>query len=195
MKTKGEEFEARAFGTLKFLLEAEDLGLSSRHCEIFMHKGYFSRDRGANIIFDVAVEVTLPRATTYSILWLWECKDYGHPVPVDDVEEFYSKVQQVSGANVKAGIITSAALQKGALAFAYSKGMSVIRLLHESQVYWVSYHRPPSVRESVAYRSREALRRQDYMSNSDGFFILCNGKYLNNAHDFVSCLCGTTNPE
>jgi len=71
--------------------------------------------------------VYLPGSREYSALVLIECKNYGHPVPVDDVEEFFAKVQQVAAANAKATIASTASFQSGAREFAKSKGMGLIR--------------------------------------------------------------------
>jgi len=66
-----------------------------------------------------------------------ECKDYSSAIPVDDLEEFHSKIQQIAGNNVKAIFATSAALQKSALNFAKSKKIGVIRYLPDNQVKWI----------------------------------------------------------
>ncbi len=97
--------------------------------EVFLHKGYYSRDRKSDIVVDLAIEVMLPGASSWSILWIWECKDHEHPVPVGDVEEFWAKLQQIGGVNVKGGIATTSALQPEALAYARAKGIAVVRII------------------------------------------------------------------
>ena len=86
---------------------------------------------------DVSIEVILPKATDWSVLWVWECKDYRNPVGVEDLEEFWAKIQQIGGANIKAGVASTSALRSGALNYARSKGIAVIRVLPDDQVHWV----------------------------------------------------------
>src|SRR3954452_25177965 len=97
----GSKFELRAFDLLRNQLAAGNLGLDPSCVSIKLHPKYFSRDRNRDITFDIGLELRLPQQDQYSLLWLWECKDYSHPVPVQDVEEFHSKLQQVGGVNIK----------------------------------------------------------------------------------------------
>jgi len=99
-RPNGLAFEQRAYRLLTSLIADERLGLIPHCSEVFHHKAYFSADRQAEIEFDVVVEVTLPGATVPSFLWLWECKQYSRAVPVDDLEEFNSKIQQVAQAEI-----------------------------------------------------------------------------------------------
>jgi hypothetical protein len=112
------------------------LGLLPASCSVYRKKGYYSRDRDREIVLDVSIELTLPGATNWSILWAWECKDYLSHVPASDLEEFWAKLQQIGGVNVKGGFATTAALQQGAMCFAKSKGISVVRLFRNDQVDW-----------------------------------------------------------
>jgi len=139
-REKGASFEEKAFGLLQALVVSEQFGFLPDCAKIFTQKAYFSSDRGSDIVFDISIEVTLPGASEPSFLWLWECKNYAKPIPVDDVEEFNSKVLQVAGLNVKGGIISSGALQSGALNYAASRKIAVIRILPDDQVTWIRHH-------------------------------------------------------
>lgn len=110
-------------------LQGGRLGLLPSACRVFNRKGYYSRDRDAEIIVDVSIEVTLPGVGDWSLLWVWECIDYRNPVPVDDIEAFYAKLQQIGGVNIKGGVATRGILDAEALRFARSKGIAVIRLM------------------------------------------------------------------
>ena len=66
-----------------------------------------------------------------------ECKNYSHPVPVDDVEEFVAKLDQVAGKNVKDALFSTANFQQGALSYAKSKGIALVRILPDHQVQWI----------------------------------------------------------
>ena len=80
------------------------------------------------------------------MLCLIECKDYSRPVPVDDVEEFFAKVQQVAPAKAKAIVVSSNSFQSGALEFACSKGIGLLRMFPESEFKWVLHRSLSSVR-------------------------------------------------
>lgn len=98
----GNRFEAHVLELLREELEAGGLALDPKCSSILPKPKYFSRDRRSDIIFDISIEVRMPGATQYSFLFLIECKDYTSPVPVNDIEEFFMKVQQVGAANSKA---------------------------------------------------------------------------------------------
>jgi len=113
------------------LLEAiqqGNLGSIPQQCKVFQKRAYYSKDRESDIIFDLAIEVWPPDSKRYSLLYLIECKDYSGTIPVSDLEEFYAKAIQVSGANMKAVFITSSTLQDGAYTYARSKGMMLIEV-------------------------------------------------------------------
>jgi len=133
---KGNSLERRIFELFKAEIDADRFWAKNECCKVFWKKGYFSRDRGTDIIFDIAIEVYLPGAQDYSCLVLIECKNYQHSVPVDDVEEFFAKVQQVAAAKGKAVIATTAAFQSGAREFAKSKGIGLMRYFGPEDFKW-----------------------------------------------------------
>jgi hypothetical protein len=96
---KGDSLEIRIRDLLQSEINADRFWAKKDNCKVHWKKGYESKDRGRKIIFDVSVEIFLPGAKEYSVLVLIECKNYSHPVQVDDLEEFFSKVQQVAAAN------------------------------------------------------------------------------------------------
>jgi Restriction endonuclease len=131
---KGDAFEARVYSALTVELQNERLCASPRHARIFRKKAYHSRDRGSDIITDVSIELFLPSRAKPSLIWIFECKDYTGSVPVDDIEEFHSKLQQIGEDNTKGTFVTSGGLQRSALAYARSKGIGVVRLLPNEQI-------------------------------------------------------------
>lgn len=124
-------------------LKAGGLGLNPEWSRIFRKKGYYSKDRGSDIIFDISIEVTRPDAIGYMYVFFIECKDYDKAVPVDDVEEFWAKVAQVSGLNAKAIFATTSAFQQSARRVAASKGMGVLRSFPDATFKW-ELQRSPS---------------------------------------------------
>lgn len=67
---------------------------------------------------DASIEVVPPGATEPVLVWIWECIDYGHSVPVDDVEEFHAKLEQVGVHETPGGIASRSGFDQGAVACA-----------------------------------------------------------------------------
>jgi Zn-dependent peptidase ImmA (M78 family) len=139
----GEAFEKRVFSYFETEIRAGRFFAKPECCTVFQHQPYYSQDRRSQIIFDLAIEVVLPGATVPSILCLIECKHYGRPVQVDDVEEFFAKVQQVAAAGAKAIIVTTSSFQSGAIEFARSKKIGLLRFFLQSDCKW-ELRRSPS---------------------------------------------------
>ena len=125
---RGTRFEKIVEAELRAALASKRLGLLPESATVYWHKGYFSKDRNDVIVIDVSIEIVLPGASTWSILWAWECKDYERPVEVGEVEEFYSKLLQIGGVNVKGGFASTGPLQRSALEYAKAKGIAVARM-------------------------------------------------------------------
>ena len=136
---KGNAFENRVFTAITDELNGDRLGLSPTSASAFQKKGYYSRDRDSDIIVDISIEVWLPNADQWSLLWVCECKDYSGAIPVDDVEEFKAKLDQIAGANKKGVMAVTGALQQGALKYARANGIGIVRLLPDDQVEHLLY--------------------------------------------------------
>jgi hypothetical protein len=174
--SRGLELEERVFSFLEAEIKAHRFLARPECCAIFHRKAYYSRDRQSNIIFDVAIELTLPGESTPSMFWLIECKHYDHPVSVDDVEEFFTKVQQVAAAKSKAIVVSSHSFQSGAVEFACSKGIGLLRVFPKSEFKWVLHRSPSSLHMSRSLsRDGDVLRgltQEHYHSRRFDFF--CN---------------------
>ena len=109
---KGDQLEKIIFDIFSEEIENDRFSVKKQYCRIFRRKGYYSKDREGNIVFDITIEIYMPGQTAYSMLIIIECKNYNHPVPVDDAEEFYGKVEQIAGGNGKAIIASTSAFQK-----------------------------------------------------------------------------------
>lgn len=123
----GDEFERRSVEIITKVINEGQLGYLSDCLRIYPKGKYHSRLRANDIIFDLAIEVWPPGASRYVLIYLIECKSYKTRVPVDRIEAFHSKIQQVSGVNAKGIFITNSPLQKSALAMAEAIGMMVIQ--------------------------------------------------------------------
>jgi Zn-dependent peptidase ImmA (M78 family) len=154
---KGDALERIILKLLRTEIEADRFYLRKSQCKIFWKKGYFSKDRGSKIIFDVAIEVCLPGAKEYSHLLLIECKNYGHRVPVSDAEEFFAKVQQVAAANGKAIIASTAAFQHGTVEYARSKGIGLLRYFKPGDHKWELYRSPSTTAHTPTAEQAEVI--------------------------------------
>jgi hypothetical protein len=175
---KGNVLEDKIFNFLKEELSQGRLGIDSTSGRIYKKKGYYSRDREKDIIVDISIEVWLHGAQNYSYLWVCECKNYEHSVPVDDVEEFKAKLDQIAGKNVKGVMVSSNSYQMGAISFAKNQGIGLVRIMPDKQVKWMLYHMPADKLGESNLDSREfnsALSIEWYQSNNRSFYAIYDG--------------------
>lgn len=187
-RAKGNDFENRVFDAIQDELAGDRLGLSPAHARAFKRKGYYSRDRDADIVTDISIEVWLPSADRWSILWVCECKDYSGLVPVDDLEEFKAKLDQIAGANKKGVMAISGALQKSALAFAKSNGIGIIRLLPDDQVQHIFYQMVAGMDDPFAIKPHEfgaALTQPGFIGENRNFYATVRGYLFGDWHSLL----------
>jgi hypothetical protein len=148
-------------------------------CRIFRRKGYFSRDRQREIVFDISIEIFLPGANEYSLLVVVECKNYEHRVPVDDIEEFFAKLQQISGANIKGIVAATGAFQQGARDYAKSKGIALLRYFNRRNYKWELKRSPSAATSSVTAEDRHTVDRalSDHDFSSTFFDLFAQSPY------------------
>jgi Restriction endonuclease/IrrE N-terminal-like domain len=193
----GNRLERAIFRLLKSEIDADRFFAKKGLCQIFQKKGYYSPDRKKDIVFDVSVEVYLPGAQQYSLLVLFECKNYSHPVPVDDIEEFFAKVQQVAAANSKAVVASKSSFQSGALEFAKSKHMGLLRYFGPENFKWELLRSPSAtssgLRPDAESMVIDGLTRPDFKSEVfDLFFQTPTRATTSLANFFDDLVVGTT---
>jgi len=130
----GNRFEDVCYFVISNAINSNNLGVIPNQCKIYKKKGYYSHLRKSEIEFDLAFEVFPPNAINYTLLYLIECKSYSTKnVPVDDIEEFYTKIQQVIGfsVNVKGVFISRTSFQSGCYTFAQSTGIMLIEATND----------------------------------------------------------------
>ncbi len=138
----GDKFEEKSYDLIVKAIKNGELGISESTVKVQRKVGYYSKDREKDIIFDLSIEVWPKNAKRYTLLYLIECKSSpsGHNVPVDDVEEFYNKINQVAGGGVKGVMITDNKFQSGGLTFAKNKRMMLIEV-DKNDNYSIILHR------------------------------------------------------
>jgi len=128
----GSEFELRVKCLIESELNRGELGLDPQLARVHLHRAYWSQARHSSICVDFAIEVRRRNAQEPCLVWVWECKDYKGRVPVDDVEEFHSKLEQI-GMH-KGTIACVNGFQEGAVRLAESWHIGLVRILPDESV-------------------------------------------------------------
>ncbi|WP_367392076.1 ImmA/IrrE family metallo-endopeptidase [Lewinella sp. LCG006] len=170
---KGNEFEERVYLLLEKAIDEGILGMDGKYCKLRKKPKYYSKERESDIIFDLSIEVWPPGAANYMLLFVVECKNYSHPIPINDLEEFDKKVTQVSGLNAKAVFITNANLQGTGPLYAKNRGIMYIKV-YDDNSYKIVLH--------------SSTRKFRVISPTDEFSIIDNQlqKVLNPISDRAS---------
>lgn len=125
---KGDIFEQKCYDVLNTALQSGELGLIPENCNIFRKKKYYSSLRESEIIFDLSIEVILQGSKKPTLVYIVECKDLNHNIPVDDVEEFQAKLSGILGFQTKGVFIAKKPLAKGGKNVANNRGFMFIQL-------------------------------------------------------------------
>jgi hypothetical protein len=120
MSQESDEYELFVEKIYKKLLGAK--------VTVHRRKPYTGRVSGREIVVDVSFNYDLAGA---DLLCVIECKCYNHAVPVDDVEEFHSKLDDI-GAQ-KGIMITTVGYQDGAMRTAKGRRIALALLTNKSQ--------------------------------------------------------------
>ncbi|MEN8178409.1 MAG: ImmA/IrrE family metallo-endopeptidase [Pseudomonadota bacterium] len=190
---KGDELEDKVYEIFLDNILNDRFWAKSDCCKIYQKKGYYSRDRLKEIIFDIAIEIFLPGESEFSSLVLIECKNYNDKVPVGDVESFLMKAHQVSGGNVKAIVVSNNAFQEGAFNFAESKRMGLLRYYDRNNLEWI-LHRSPSSIVSSSFAINEwteaynGLHKSGHQSKYFDFFGYVSHQHTNSLKLFIGSL-------
>lgn len=193
----GNVLEEAIYALFRAEIDAGRFWAKKANCKLYLKKGYFSKSRNSDIVFDVSIEIFLPGATDYSALVLIECKNYTHSVPVDDAEEFFAKAQQVGAANSKAILASTAAFQSGAREFAKSMGMGLLRYFDNRNFKW-ELRRSPSAGARTTGPEAEAtatdgLSLPGYRSEVFDLFFQSPSRDTNSMWDFFEdIICSTS---
>lgn len=199
---KGDLLEENIYNLFHEEIEADRFWAKKPNCKLFRKKGYFSKDRSGNIFFDFSIEIYLPGASEYSLVVLIECKNYNHAVPVDDAEEFFSKIQQISGANVKGVIASTASFQLGTRNFSKSKGIGLLRYFDKTNFKWELMRSPSTSNRMMSAKTEDTdltcnvvedgLSRQDFKSTVFDFYFQSPVRDTNYLWDFFEDLTLST---
>ena len=182
---KGNEFESYVFSFIKNYIVEGNYSVNPNKCNFYQQKGYYSHKRKKDIKVDISVEVHAQNSDNLSLLLVFECKNYGHTVGVDDIEEFDSKLDQIAGRNVKGIVITTKAFSSGAIQFASSQGIALAKLQPLNKIEWILERtsKPLGTKNREIAEKSEifiALTKADYISQSEVFFGTFSEVYSSN---------------
>lgn len=161
------------------------LGIIPECAKVFHRKAYYSQQRNKPIMMDVVIELYRPGLDTPYLVWVWECKDYSTQVPVDDVEEFHAKLEQIKVHKTKGTIICRNGFQQGAINYAQSLGIGLARMLPDGS----SIRMQEEVRANrIPRRFAELALTQDSTDtffNSHFFGLLSTGEGINSLREML----------
>ena len=137
----------------------------------FSRKKYFSSDRESEINFENVLELFARGVNTSTgqplLVTIFECKSYSHRVDVSEVEEFDSKLGQLKGFRAKGFMETTKGYKSGAISFAKSRGIGLIRFVPDNQIEILLYHMTPlhleEIKNGFAKRANRGLTDPHYV--------------------------------
>lgn len=197
---KGDNFEEEVFNLIRNYINSGSFWVNPKFCKFYRKKKYYSTKRQGYIIVDISIECFIDGAKDYSQLIVIECKDYKSKIPVDDIEEFESKLHQIAGVNVKGIFASRTPFQSGAFNVAKNIGMALIRVLPEEKIDWVLQRNPISFKFSERIKedritSNAALNDEGFVGKSQNLFCYYNDIY---SSSFINVLnnivCGDKKP-
>lgn len=124
----GDDFEAKSKKLIRQILDKHELSVNPAHCTVKEKVKYYSIKRKKKIIFDLSIEVKHPKADKPFLVCIVECKNLNKAVPVDDIEEFESKVDGIQEFQTKKIVIAKNGFQSGAHDTAKTLGITLINV-------------------------------------------------------------------
>ena len=175
----GMPFEKIVFNIIDNLVKSNEFLVSNPNTKVCRKASYYSKDRESYIKCDISVEKYLGNPDENSklrpsIIVIIECKDYARSIPIDDVEEFHAKLQQIGADNTKGIMITrNGKFQKSALVYAKSKGIALARILPEDQVHYIMHMMTNNFRfsQTNSLAAIRALTEENYLSEHEEDFF------------------------
>lgn len=122
-KKKGDYYEEAVLNEIRRELDSGILPYSKDLCQVFQKKKYRS-SAGNYIEVDISIEVRRPGAKTYTLLIIFECKDYKSPISTLRYNDLAQKMHQI-GAH-KGFIFTTSRFQEGVIKQAEQAGIGLV---------------------------------------------------------------------
>lgn len=135
---KGDSFEKKVYKIIKDLLDNDEFFVSGKNSKIFWKKKYPSIKTGTDVEVDISIETYIKGADNYSVLTVIECKDYNSSIPVNDIRELGSVLNEIGEHNTKGILISKSAFQKATLGFAKNTKIAIGRLNLKNEINWIN---------------------------------------------------------
>ncbi|WP_448761123.1 ImmA/IrrE family metallo-endopeptidase [Acinetobacter tandoii] len=162
MTNKGLKYENFAFNYFSALIEQRYFGFPPEQCVLTPQKPFYSKDREKNIFFDLVLEIFLPHQSEAFLIFVIECKNYNHKVPVDDIEEFASKIDQIRFLKISPICITTIGFQSGGLTFAKNRGITLWKVIESSTTPDIILNRQKQRLKDLQPEIKLALTSENY---------------------------------
>lgn len=160
---KGDNLENNVYTYFQNLINQGEFYFPKEKCILKKKPAYKSLHRGCDIIFDLSVELHIPGSTRASLIVIIECKNYNHAIPVNDIEEFDHKLNQVSAH--KGIIVSRHDFQRSTRSIAKSRNIGLMRFFDKKGVYkWVLERSIAS--NVVSFNDRQRATLEEGISNN-----------------------------
>ncbi|MFN3074465.1 ImmA/IrrE family metallo-endopeptidase [Acinetobacter sp. TY2] len=187
MTLKGPEYENFTFHYFTALIQQKIFPFTPNQCRLTQQKPFYSKDREKNIFFDLVLEVFLSNQDDPFLIFVIECKNYNHKVPVDDIEEFASKVDQIRYQKISPICITTVGFQSGGLTFAKNRGITLWKVIQTSTTPEIILNRQKKRLKELEPEIKEALIDEGYNEWKFGnTFIQTPSKFTLYPKDFIN---------
>lgn len=188
----GNEFEDKVFKVFSKMIEEGKFFLQNKNIRIEQKKGYYSEARKANIFFDITIEVFLPEQIEPSFIVFIECKNYSKTVPIDDLEEFHTKVLQIAPNANKAILVTNSSFSDTGINYAKTNKIALVRLFDDSSIKWVINrdYRAPITEKEINLADNEIINafcNNEYIIYNNPF-IFFDDKPIHNSMEFIESI-------
>lgn len=182
----GETFEKKVYEKFNKLLENNQLHVNNTLSKVHFKPSYYSVARKKNIIFDVSIETKHFNKDDISLLTIIECKKYNKKVPVDDVEEFIKKLDQVSGKNIKGILCSTIGFQQSCLEVARYYKVALVRISPNNDIHWDLCRKQSKNCDNKHDKKVERTLIDETINIPEDFFAsFYNGNYTYSIYDLL----------
>jgi len=142
---KGDKYENIVFEIFKDLLENEELFINGKKSKIYQKKKYPSIKTNTEVETDISIETYLEGAKEYSLLTIIECKNYNSTIPVNDIRELSSILNEIGEHNTKGILIANSNFQRATINLAKSSKIGLARISKSKPIEWINHRRNSSI--------------------------------------------------
>ncbi|MBY3258832.1 ImmA/IrrE family metallo-endopeptidase [Rhizobium laguerreae] len=185
--SKGDRLEDAFY---HYLLDQQDRGelIFGAHppenCRIYRKKAYYSREREADVEFDVVLELYRKGRDTPHLYVIFECKNHEASISEVYVNDFSSKIGRIFPHAVKGVMVVTSRLQAGAEKVARNARMGIVK--YDEQGLEIIADRRGSCFEHGFVRSQ--IFRSANSAKSLKFSAYHDGEYFSSIDRFLGSL-------